>query len=305
MKPNKNQQFDFDIVILTDSRYVAPTNLSDYVQNVLQEDELIKTALEKLEFRVWRTNWDNPTFDWTSTKSVLFRTTWDYFNRFDEFFDWLSITSKKTKMMNSFELIQWNIDKYYLGELEEKGIRIVPTHYILPSETTTLSKEIAKTKWDNLILKPAIAGTARHTYKINPNNILEHEAIFKSLIANETMLLQPFLKNVLHKGEIALMLFGGKFSHAVLKKAKEGDFRVQDDFGGSVFDYEASKEEIEFAEKVIAACPIMPIYARVDLLWNDDGELCVSEVECIEPELWMRKCDSAADKFALAVKERF
>jgi glutathione synthase/RimK-type ligase-like ATP-grasp enzyme len=102
---------------------------------------------------------------------------------------------------------------------------------------------------------------------------------------------------------VALILFGGKFSHAILKKAKEGDFRVQDDFGGSVYDYKANESEIEFAEKVIAACPTLPIYARVDVIWNDENEICVSEVECIEPELWMRKSAEAPKLFAQSLLE--
>jgi hypothetical protein len=94
------------------------------------------------------------------------------------------------------------------------------------------------------------------------------------------------------------MLFGGRYSHAVLKKAKQGDYRVQDDFGGSVRDYSPTAEEIEFAEKTVAACSPVPIYARVDVIWDNDNQLCVSELELIEPELWFRTCPSAAELFA-------
>jgi glutathione synthase/RimK-type ligase-like ATP-grasp enzyme len=299
----KTQPIQFDIVILTDQRYDQPQKLTPYIENVLKEDDLIQTALEALGYKVWRTHWDQPTFDWSTTQSVLFRTTWDYFNRFEEFFAWLNQVKTQTQLINTFDLLHWNIDKHYLKDLSEKGIRIVPTYFIETGSSESLADLIAQTKWQDVILKPAVSGTARHTYKIQSEQISAHESIFRQLIAKESMLIQPFLKNITTKGEVALVLFGGKFSHAILKKAKDGDFRVQDDFGGSVSDYEASPEEIEFAEKTIAACPTLPIYARVDVIWNDDNALCVSEVECIEPELWMRKCADAPKLFAKSLQE--
>jgi hypothetical protein len=117
------------------------------------------------------------------------------------------------------------------------------------------------------------------------------------------MLLQEFQNPVLEKGEVAYMLFGGKYSHAVLKKAKPGDFRVQDDFGGTVHDYQPSAEEIEFAEHAVGYCQPAPIYARVDVIWNNQDELCVSELELIEPELWSRKHHGAAELFAEALSK--
>ena len=47
----------------------------------------------------------------------------------------------------------------------------------------------------------------------------EHESVFKGLISKEAMLLQPFQKNIVEIGEVSFMVFGGKYSHAVLKKA--------------------------------------------------------------------------------------
>ena len=88
----------------------------------------------------------------------------------------------------------------------------------------------------------------------------------------EAMMLQPFLYNIIKKGEIGLMVFGGKVTHAVLKKVKDGDFRVQDDFGGSAVIYSPTEDEIAFAELSIAACEELPTYARVDIVWDNEGE---------------------------------
>ncbi|SVE32442.1 uncharacterized protein METZ01_LOCUS485296, partial [marine metagenome] len=79
----------FDVVILTDNRYVNPEKTDWYIEQVLLEDKLLQTALEKQGLTVCKKDWADPNFDWATTKYAIFRTTWDYFERFDEFFSWL------------------------------------------------------------------------------------------------------------------------------------------------------------------------------------------------------------------------
>jgi glutathione synthase/RimK-type ligase-like ATP-grasp enzyme len=291
----------FDITLITDSRYVNPSQVNWYIQNILDDDRLVTKALEKRGLTVTRTNWDNPDFDWTKTRYAIFRTTWDYFDRFTEFAQWLKKVSTQTQLINPIQTIWWNIDKHYLSDLNKNGVHIPPTLFIETNDQRSLAEIVKQSGWTNCILKPAVSGSARHTYRLNPANIMEHEGIFKELIKEESMLLQEFQHQITTKGEVALMVFGGKFSHAVLKKAKAGDFRVQDDFGGSVHEYTPTIKEIKFAEEVASKVSPLPAYARVDLIWDNNDELCVSELELIEPELWFRKHLQAAELFAEAV----
>ncbi|MBX2964191.1 MAG: hypothetical protein KF687_16890 [Cyclobacteriaceae bacterium] len=293
-----------DIILLTDARYVNPPNPDWYKQNILDDDKLVREALERRGLTVTRTNWDNPTYDWTQTRFAVFRTTWDYFERFEEFSQWLDRVGTQTQLINPLPLVRWNIDKHYLRDLEQYGIRIPPTVFIEKGDKRSLTEIVRQTGWPEYVLKPTVSGTARHTYRFVAENASAHESIFQQLIASESMLVQEFQHPVLAKGEVAFMLFGGKFSHAVLKKAKPGDFRVQDDFGGTVHEYNPSVSEIEFAESVVAYCQPAPAYARVDCIWNNQHELCVSEFELIEPELWFRKHPPAAELFADAIWDR-
>ncbi|MFN3841305.1 MAG: RimK family alpha-L-glutamate ligase [Cyclobacteriaceae bacterium] len=292
-----------DITLLTDLRYVNPTEINWYKQNILDDDNLVRAALEKYGLTVKRTNWDNPEYDWTQTRYAVFRTTWDYFDRFTEFSSWLDLVSTQTKLINPLELVRGNMDKHYLCDLQNKGINIPPTVFIETGDERTLAECVFATGWRDCILKPAVSGAARHTYRLNRANLAEHEAIFRKLIRTESMLIQEFQQQVIHKGEVAFMVFGGKYSHAVLKKAKPGDFRVQDDFGGTVHDYKPSSHEIEFAEKVVSICRPKPVYARVDMIWDNNNNVCVSELELIEPELWFRKYPKAANLFAQSLLE--
>lgn len=293
----------YDITILTDRRFVASDNADSYAQNVVKEDRLLGEACSRLGLSMHRTNWDNADFDWSTTKYVLFRTTWDYFDRFAEFSVWLERVQKVTNLMNSKELIYWNLDKKYLIELGEKGVRIPPTIYVGRGGSRTLAEIAAETNWNRMILKPAISGAARHTYKIEVGELAQYEGIFRELIADENMLLQEFQEQIATKGEVSFMLFGGKFSHAVLKNAKPGDFRVQDDFGGTIRKYQPNDEEIKFAERALSLCPELPIYARVDVFWDNSDQLVLGELELIEPELWFRESETAADNCAAALVE--
>ena len=292
----------FDITILTDQRFLMDSNADEYAQNVLLEDKLLKQALERLGYSVHRTNWDDADFDWSTTDYIFFRTTWDYFDRYEEFAPWLEAVCTKTKLINPKELIYWSLDKHYLNDLDEAGIRIPNTVFIEPKDPRSLSEIVDSMNWKEFILKPAISGAGRHTYRFTKENVSDHEAIFSELIAKESMLIQEFQTNILTKGEVAFMVFGGKFSHAVLKKAKAGDFRVQDDFGGTIDIYQPNKEEIAFVEKAFSACNPLPIYARIDVIWDNNDELCIGEIELIEPELWFRLDNQSADRCALVTK---
>ena len=287
----------FDFVILTDDRYVLPPT-DQYTQNIYQEDNLLKEALEARGTKVGRVSWSDVDFDWASTNAVIFRTTWDYFGRYEEWVNWLEQLKHKTQMINPYNTVRWNMDKHYLAELAAKGIHIPTTVYVEKGEQLSLKEISQQRAWEIMIIKPCFSASARHTYKVTSENLDEHEALFAELISQEAMMVQEFQQDVIDRGEVSLMVMGGVFTHAVLKRAKSGDFRVQDDFGGTLEDYEPTPEEIEFSERAIAAVSPLPAYARVDLIRDNDGQLALIELELIEPELWFRRYPKAAQVLA-------
>lgn len=290
-----------DITLLTDHRYVAPSETSDYIRNVLLEDRLVREALESRGLSVHRTHWDDPEYDWSSTQYALFRTTWDYFERYPEFSAWMAHAEKHTRLINPPDIIRWNLDKRYLLDLEERHVHLPPTRAIQKNTTSSLLELILASGWEECILKPVISGAARHTYRITPANAAQHEDIFRRLIAEEHLLLQEFQHHILSEGELSLMVFGGEYSHAVRKRARKGDFRVQDDHGGTVHAHTTTPEEIRFAVAAVAACPRPPCYARVDIVKDNTGQLSLVELELVEPELWLREDARAARRLADAV----
>ena len=292
-----------DITLLTCKAYFKPNKITPYIANILKEEQLLKAALEKQGLSVAITYWNNPSYDWSATKAVIFRTIWDYFERFDEFWKWLQDLNTQTKLINSFDLIKWNIDKHYLKDLSELGIETVPTFFVDRGSNVKL-QEISRIKgWKDLVIKPAISASAFKTYKILKTDIENNEELFINLVQERDMLVQPFIETISELGEASLMVFDGKFTHAILKKAKPGDFRVQDDFGGTVHDYVPTQKEINFAEKVFEACEQKPTYGRVDIVWDNSKNFFLSELEIIEPELWIRNYPKSAERMAQAVKK--
>ena len=294
---------EFDVVLLTDSRYVNPKKIDPYIQNVLKEDRLVMDGLEKLNLRTIKKDWNDTNFNWSSTKSAIFRSTWDYFDQFSNFRNWLELVKEQCYLINPYEQINWNLDKHYLLDLQKLDLPIVESVFV--SKKTQLNLEtISKSKnWKDIVIKPTISGAARNTYHLKNDEIKKFQDKWLSLTNNEDFMVQEFQKNILSTGEIAVMIFGGEYSHSVLKKAKKGDFRVQDDFGGSVEKINPSLEIIELAEKTVKSLKIMPFYARVDIIFDNGSNPVISELELIEPELWFRFKEESAYKLAEIVKD--
>ena len=288
----------YDVVVVTDSRYVNPLKTNTYISNVLREDELVINALKEKNLSVVKKDWNDSIFDWETTRSILFRSTWDYFDKFELFKKWFNKTKNKCLMINSTETIEWNIDKHYLLDLQEHQIPIPNSEFIKRGSSIDLSLLMQKKNWNEIVVKPTISGAAKNTYRLKKEEIVQFGPTWEKLIYKEDFIVQEFQNNVISEGEVAMIVIGGKFTHAVLKKAKEGDFRVQDDFGGSIAIYNPNEEMVKLAEKCTRILTPIPSYARVDIIRDNLGELAVSELELIEPELWFRLNPNAVQKLA-------
>ena len=294
---------DYDVVILTDSRYVNPEKSNPYIANVLKEDRLVQDALESENLKIIKKDWNDSNFNWSKTKTALFRSTWDYFDQFSNFQKWLHHVNNQCVLINSFDQIKWNLDKHYLQDLKSWGLPIPESIFVNKDSNTDLKNIVEQKNWKHIVVKPTVSGAARHTYNLKNEEIESFQSKWIKLTNGEDFIIQEFQNNVIKKGEIAVMIFGGEFSHAILKKAKKGDFRVQDDFGGTVQIINPSKEIIQLAERTIKKLKPTPIYARVDIILNNDNQPVIMELELIEPELWFRFKEDSAKKLGALVKE--
>ncbi|VEP17853.1 Glutathione synthase/RimK-type ligase, ATP-grasp superfamily [Hyella patelloides LEGE 07179] len=295
---------EIDVVILTEARYIKPDETDWYISQIIYEESLIISRLLEKGIKCRRIEWDNPQFDWEKCKLALFRTTWDYFEKLPKFLDWLNKTSEKIDFINSRETILWNLNKKYLSDLKNKGISIVPTFFFPKGESVSPQKLFSTVDSEEIVIKPVVSGTAKDTYRLNSNNISALMPTLVDLFREQEMMLQPFQESILNDGEISLIVIGGKCTHAIKKTPKSGDFRVQDDYGGTVSTYFPSDEERRFAEEAINNCGYSVLYGRVDVVRSNQGKLAIMELELIEPELFFRFHTPSARELADLIANR-
>jgi glutathione synthase/RimK-type ligase-like ATP-grasp enzyme len=194
------------------------------------------------------------------------------------------------KVLNPIPLLRWNSDKRYLAELGRKGVAVIPTRLVAALDEAALTD--ARTEFgDELVVKPPVSASADGTYRLGPGDPLPADAQFRE------MLVQPFLRSVAEEGEYSIMLFGGRFSHAVVKRPKAGDYRVQPHLGGTEEPCAPPPGAIELAQAALAAAPAEAAYARVDMVRDESGALAIIELELIEPSLWLQHAPDGGASF--------
>lgn len=199
-------------------------------------------------------------------------------------------------VLNPVPLLRWNSDKRYLAELGTKAVSVIPTLLFEAMDEAALADARAQFG-EELVIKPPVSASADGTYRIGPADPLPSQA------AGRPMLAQPFLGSVAEEGEYSIMMFGGQFSHSIVKRPKAGDFRVQPHLGGTELACSPPEGAIELAEAALAAAPAKAAYARVDMVRDDAGRLAVIELELIEPALWLQHAPDQGASFANAIRQ--
>lgn len=264
------------------------------------ETHLLVAALAEIGIDALITPWDAD-LDWASFPLILVRSPWDYFERLDEFLAWSERVATLTRLVNPSAVIAWNCHKRYLREISEKGLPTIPTLW-LDRGTTDAAVRLGATSWPRLVIKPAVSIGAINTLLVERTDAaaLAH---LDTILPTGDVMMQPFLPAIGSTGEISLIFFAGKFSHAIRKLPKPGDYRVQDMYGGSVQVHDPAADEIELATRALHLTPAPTTYARVDLV-RDEGRLLIMELELIEPELFLPLAPGAATRFASALRSQ-
>jgi glutathione synthase/RimK-type ligase-like ATP-grasp enzyme len=227
---------------------------------------------------------------------ILLRSTWDYHRVPTMFRSWLqALEDSGRRVWNPPVIARANVDKIYLKDLETRGIAIPKTRWLDAVDLDSIRRVLDEEKWPRAVLKPRIAATAYGTFLIDRDTELADEDLQPARASGA--LLQELISEVADHGETSLMLFDGAFSHAVLKRAKPGEFRVQKDFGGRVEPTSPSNSLLDVATRVMTLVPEGWLCARVDVVETATGPLLM-ELELIEPELYFLYVPEAAARFA-------
>jgi len=246
---------------------------------------IIADALVAAGHRVDVADWRDESVDWSTAGVTVLRSPWDYVHHIGEFLAWAARVNEVTALWNPFELLRWNTHKSYLLELHAQGAPVVPTVLLVAGSAASLDGISDAQGWNAVVVKPAIAsgGDGARRGEVGDGALQAH---LDALLATSDVLVQPYAPAVEDEGEISVVLFDGRFSHALRKRPAVGDYRVQEHHGGTTELVDASPGIVELAERVCGVLPTPTLYARIDLI-SLHGRWHVIEAEVTEPSLWL------------------
>jgi O-ureido-D-serine cyclo-ligase len=274
-----------------------------------EDAPLLLRALEAEGMRAEPAMWDDPTVAWDAFDLVVIRSTWDYAQRPREFVDWARRVEQVTRLANPAAVVEWNIDKHYLGQLAAAGVHAVPTTYLEPGAGPE-EVERAVRGAGELVVKPTISAGSKDTTRHAADDLDAAAANATALLrAGRPVMVQPYLDSVDRDGETGMVFFDGELSHAFCKgqllhrgAAPADGLFAPERISARVPD----PDELALASSVLdAASQLLGVervlYARVDAIRDPDGRPTLLELELVEPSFFLDTDDGAATRAARAI----
>jgi hypothetical protein len=257
----------------------------DSLEGFVSYDYLVRDILRQRSLHVDEVSWRDPNANWDAYDLVVIRSPWDYQQSCSQFLDVLTrIDASRANLQNPLKVVHWNVEKTYLRDLQDSWVTIVPTAWLQSPKVADLTNLFQLLKADQVVVKPFIGAGATDTFWLDSDSSPELLQSIETLYQGRLALAQPFIESVLSYGEISLTFFGGEYSHTVLKTPKTGDFRVQEEHGGIIQRIDPDPEIIAFARRSLAAVQSDLLYARVDLVFLENQQPAIMELELILKE---------------------
>ena len=274
----------------------------DHQPLITPDDQPLADALKARGVEVTPIPWTElDPFAILDSPPILLRSTWDYHRVPTMFRSWLQALEVSGRATwNPPGVARGNVDKSYLKDLEAAGIAIPKTRWIDAIDAEGIDRVLHEQAWTSAVLKPRIGATAYGTFLIERGAGLSDELLLPARASGA--MLQELIPEVVERGEVSLVYLGGAFSHAVVKRAKSGDFRVQKNFGGHVDATTPAPAVRSLADACHDRVPPACLYARVDVVEARRGPLLM-ELELIEPELYFLIVPESAQRLAQLLTE--
>lgn len=254
-------------------------------------DKKLIPEFAKYNIQAVPTIWDDPEIFWENFDAVIIRNTWDYYTKFPQFVKWLdTLETKEVKVLNDLKIIRKNSHKFYLKDIIEKGFRVIPTIFL--NNNSEISDDDLL-KYQKMVLKPAVSAGSYKTEILTEGDLNSENISSKTIVGD--WLLQPFLPEIQTEGEISMIFFGNEYSHSIIKKPIEGDFRVQKQFGGKYLPYSPGWELLKELNPVFKVFGEEFLFGRIDGVMLG-GKFHIMEIEMLEPDLYF---DFFPEKVAL------
>ena len=277
------------------------------------DSAVLMKALERRGIKSHSVAWDDTSVNWTEPDLCIIKSASNYATKPESFIQWAKNVEEKTRLWNNSGLVEWNHDKHYLMDLELRGVPIPPSIFVEKESDEKLSHILRGFDWSDIVIKPMISIGSFGLRRFRVDSLEAERYLtklrkrgFSQKFLGDTYsfspgdaIVQQFIPEIAN-GEVSLLYFDGEFSHAVIKKAKAGDFRSHPIWGASVEKHAPSAEELRVGENVLNAMDPTE-YVRIDLVNTFKGPLII-EVELIEPFLFFDMFPETAEVFADHIK---
>lgn len=261
------------------------------------DDQFLEQTMRDAGIDVRIVVWTDPTVDWSKAAVCMVRSVWDYHLQPDRFRRWIATASAVSTLINPPALLTWNMHKRYLRQLAAQGVPTIDTVWISPGNSMSLAYILNRRGWDEALVKPAISASAWNTAKVRAGDVAG-ETLMNDILRSTDVMVQPYLTNIERDGEVAVIAIGGEVTHAARRMSPlTGDIQVTRQGAGHM----VADDEHQLATHVLSMLPIVPEYARIDIVRDEQNRLLLGELELIEPVLYLRHSPAAAEQLTKIV----
>lgn len=273
------------------------------------DEEPLVAALRARHVDVVMPAWDQGDAPFLACDLTVIRSTWDYTTKVDAFIAWAQrLEDQGAQVHNKASVVRWNTHKRYLQTLADEGIPVVPTVHAKAGARVDVKAILEARGWTRgAVVKPAVSAGSRDTVRVDGLATDDAQTLVDALAPTRDLMIQPFVDGI-GRGELSLHFIDGAFTHAVNKVPKSEDFRSQPEFGSVVTRVEPDAHALHVAKSALATTGGNLLYGRVDLVPANadaaDGPWWLIELELVEPSMYLRWDEHAADTFAEAIVKR-
>ena len=261
--------------------------------NLYADDLPLVAALAALGIESYPVVWDSPGVGWPDP--VIIRSCWDYHLKAPRFLKWIQDTGAHVPVFNDPSLVVWNAHKTYLRDLGERGVAVVPTLWADSTHRLAVAPALTERGWSEVVIKPAVSASAQGAKRFTRERAGDAQQHLNDLAARGTAMVQPYLASVEDYGERSFVFIGGRFTHAVRRQAVLSQPFEMETPAPRV---EPTTAELALCRATLAALPVAPLYARIDVAPDAAGAPRLMEAELIEPRLYFREAPEAAAALA-------
>ena len=262
--------------------------------------------------------WNEPGVNWDEQGIVVVRSVVDYAENRKGFLRW---AAGVPRILNSYDVLEWNSDKHYLQELAKRGLPTIPTTWLEAEEKYEKRQVHARfPAFGDFVLKPTVSSGVRDIGRYDAEGLHSRQAAIAQAMEllgdDRDIMIQRYQEQIDTQGEMSLIFLNGLLSHAVRKEAllSPSEVTEQEIREVVVEPIEVTGEQLRWGEQIRRAIHHYVrdrigrddqfLFNRVDVVPDGKGSFLVMEIALVDADLYLDATPDALGNFADAISVR-